>query len=271
MTVAHKGMTTRKRGMGWFGRLTTAAVPLCLAGVGRSQDDELDRPEGTKRNLILQFLLLLLPFAAASPCSANIIYNVDLAVGAGTATGFIETDGTIGDLGASHILDWNLSSSDGTNAFDFLGPLSGNNSAGSVVPGQPGGDDLLATPTKLLYNFTSSPNAVYFASPGNIDVLCFAAEPCAASGVPNGETLRIGASAVPQNTPLSGLQAVANAESTSVPEPSSLALLGAGIAIMWSEKRRRRNRFSNQACHQMSQLSTASNWNAERRFLTVLS
>lgn len=45
--------------------------------------------------------------------AADITYHVNQAVGAGGVTGFIETDGTIGVLDLSDILDWNLVSTDG--------------------------------------------------------------------------------------------------------------------------------------------------------------
>jgi hypothetical protein len=67
------------------------------------------------------FLLSL--FLALHPCcsAGKRTYEVDRAVDAGSVTGFIETDGTIGVLGTSNVLDWSLLLNDGTTAFDLLG------------------------------------------------------------------------------------------------------------------------------------------------------
>ena len=45
---------------------------------------------------------------ASVTANAAIVYNLDRTIGAGTVTGFIETDGTIGVLGAANITDWTL-------------------------------------------------------------------------------------------------------------------------------------------------------------------
>ncbi len=76
-------------------------------------------------------------------------------VGAGGVTGSIETDGTIGVLGSSNILTWNLLLNDGTSTFDFLGPLSGANSAIEIE-----GADLSATATQLLFSFSGSDGGI---------------------------------------------------------------------------------------------------------------
>jgi hypothetical protein len=95
---------------------------------------------------------ILALLGAASLCNADIIYGVDLTIGAGTVTGDIVTDGTIGVLGAGDIVDWNLQLNDGSGspdaAFDLLGPLSGSNSAIFFA-----GADLSATPSQLLFDF----------------------------------------------------------------------------------------------------------------------
>lgn len=53
------------------------------------------------------FVASVLALAAAAPASA-ITYHVDLDVGAGNASGFIETDGTLGILSTSNIIDYSL-------------------------------------------------------------------------------------------------------------------------------------------------------------------
>src|ERR1700686_4708189 len=57
------------------------------------------------------------------------LYNVNDTVGAGSVTGFIQTDGDLGVLAQADITDWHLVLNDGTSTFDLFGPASGNNSA----------------------------------------------------------------------------------------------------------------------------------------------
>ena len=78
------------------------------------------------------------------------VYNVNGVVGTGGVTGFIQTDGTIGTLADANIVDWNLSlTTDGINALDLLGPLSGNNSQELIV-----GAGLSATASGLFFDFS---------------------------------------------------------------------------------------------------------------------
>jgi hypothetical protein len=49
---------------------------------------------------------------------ADTIYDVSLTVGTGNVTGFIQTDGTSGQLSTSNIVDWNLLLSAGTSTVD---------------------------------------------------------------------------------------------------------------------------------------------------------
>jgi hypothetical protein len=166
-------------------------------------------------------------------CSAgSITYDVDQTVGAGSVTGFIETDGTPGVLASGNILDWNLTLNDGTPAtFDLLGPLSGSN---SVLDLQ--GSDLSATATQLLFNFNdTSEGFVLFQAPktgskqdfwcpGDANTL----NTCA--GQPSGESLQISPSGVEQFTRYSGTAVVIASVSTSaVPEPSSISFGVAGL------------------------------------------
>src|SRR5260370_24568371 len=89
--------------------------------------------------------------------ASDITYTVNQTVGAGSVTGFITTDGTIGTLGTADIVNWDLTLNDGTNpVFVLLGPTSGNNSGEEIA-----GADLTASATQLLYNFNASDNGVF--------------------------------------------------------------------------------------------------------------
>jgi hypothetical protein len=195
--------------------------------------------------------LLSLVLGAGSPCSAaSITYDINQTIGAGGVTGSIVTDGKIGTLVQSDIVDWNLLLNDGTNTRRLLGPLSGSNSV--VFLEYFTTPNLSATETQLLFNFSASnangPNSLIFettVSPTD-GYLCFNTERCTID-LPNPppgfgvETL----SATPnlqnfQDTNLSGTQVIGIAAiPSSTPEPSSLALLSAGIAILGSRKLRK--------------------------------
>src|SRR5215467_4511957 len=93
---------------------------------------------------VMGAILSAVTLASATP----ITYNVNRQIGAGSVTGFIETDGITGVLTAGDFLDWNLLLFDGTSTFNLLGPLSGNNSAVFVQ-----GADTEAFGSYLLFNF----------------------------------------------------------------------------------------------------------------------
>ncbi len=102
--------------------------------------------------------LIILSSLPGAPAAANITYDVDRAIGAGSISGTITTDGTIGVLSTINIVDWELTLNDGTIQSNLLGPLSGANSNYIVT-----GKSLTATATDLLFNFgTASTDYVVF-------------------------------------------------------------------------------------------------------------
>jgi hypothetical protein len=194
------------------------------------------------------FFAVLLVFAAAPLCRADdITYSVDLSAGSGSVTGDIVTDGTIGSLTATNIVDYNLLWNDGTTTFDLTGPLSGGNSA----YGGPG--ILSATSTQLLFDFgpTDTNDFLYFASNANFNSgatqyeVCFEgnANDCT-SGLPAGAVALAsytytGVGDETLYTPMTGDQVIGTASgSSNVPEPPTLAILGAGIALLSGFRRR---------------------------------
>ena len=183
------------------------------------------------RSLALLSLLL----GAVSVCSAaSITYEVNQTIGAGGVTGFIETDGTIGVLGASNIIDWNLTLTDGTNTSDIFGPDAPPEIVGVL------GSDLSATATQLSFDFSSGLGLLYFtdnAAPGGS--VCFEnVNNCLGlPGLAAGEVLLV--SPNPQFTSVTGTQVIGTV--ASAPEPSTLALLGAGIAFVGFRKLRNSN------------------------------
>lgn len=87
-------------------------------------------------------------FALAVTGKADITYNVNRTIGAGTVTGTITTDGATGVLATGDIVTWNLTLFDGTLTFSLTGPAVAN----SVV--QVAGSDLTATASTLSFNFS---------------------------------------------------------------------------------------------------------------------
>ena len=175
-----------------------------------------------------------------SVCHAEslILYDVNLTIGAaGSLTGFIVTDGNLGTLSQSDIVDWALAASDGTDApFLLTGPLSGDNSPSSWL----NGSDLSATASQLLFNFSGTDG-------GGLNFENSAGYACFESNntgcYPNTEMVLD--MTPPYNrvfTYSSGTQVIAENQS-SVPEPSTAALfLCAGIAAASILRRQRGER-----------------------------
>jgi hypothetical protein len=178
---------------------------------------------------VLAAILSIASLASATP----ITYNVDRIIGAGSVTGFIETDGTIGVLSAANIVDWNLLLNDGTSTFDLTGPLSGNNSVVFVQ-----GADTSAFGTQLMFNFSGIDNGIFLFQQGLFSgnhYYCDASQPgpCFA-----GETVvPISVTTGYQNDPnLRGNVVIGNAAS-GAPEPATCELTLAGLGLLLGKRR----------------------------------
>lgn len=170
---------------------------------------------------------LLLTLGAASLCSAASItssttYYISASIGNGSVTGDIVTDGTLGVLAQSNIIGYNLLLSDpGVNRLTSAYNLTCCN----FFPFD--GSDLTATSTQLLFNFNGTDSGgIDFADPSLDYQLCFstiaygANSTCAVAGetlsfleIPVGSFFPTGLDF--ESTPVSGDQAIANAEQTS--------------------------------------------------------
>ena len=171
--------------------------------------------------------------AALSPAAAkaDITYAVDETVGAGSATGFITTNGTIGTLDIADILDWNLTLNDGTHpAVDLEGPASGNNSLALLV-----GSDLTATPTQLIFAFGAADGGrLQFYVIGG-PVICYSTiVDCTGTIGVSLDTLTPDTHFV--FTALSDTEAIAGP--VLAPEPATVILLPAGIALLLLMRKR---------------------------------
>jgi len=159
-------------------------------------------------------------------------YTVNQAVGAGSVTGFITTDGTIGTLSAANIVGWDLTMNDGHGD---ISDLTQSNSGVADV-----GTALTASSSALMFNFSGSPEGTFsFSStstpftgalcydsgtncaiPAGIDLYDVAGVlPCAYYGCDVGET---------------GNQVIA----TATPEPATagLALIGLGLSVLMRKR-----------------------------------
>jgi hypothetical protein len=112
--------------------------------------------------------------------AANITYDVNLSSPSfASAMGFIITDGTLGQLTAADILDWNLllqiESVSPVLSFDLLGPVAGaNQNSGVNLVGTPP----TATSDSLFFDFgAGNSSELIFHNPasagGSDNSLCF--------------------------------------------------------------------------------------------------
>jgi hypothetical protein len=167
--------------------------------------------------------LLSIVFGAASLCSAgNITYGVNLTIGAGSVTGDIVTDGTIGLLGSASFIGWNLALNDGTDPPLTLTALNSIVSSGSES----------ATVTQLLFNFSGATTYFYFYKSGGVGSgVCWSSFPinCLIPGEnATGVSLLVNSNVTnSQFMSESGTYVIGT-----VPEPFTLALVGAGLAVL---------------------------------------
>jgi hypothetical protein len=170
---------------------------------------------------ILALCLMVICGAPVMMWAGSTDYNVSIAVGSGSVSGFIQTNGAVGTLSAADITNWNLLLNDGSSSFDLVG----SNSQLLV-----GGTSFSATATDLLFNFSnSSSDFVLFQNPSigsSENWLCFEGTSNGCSGSPSSINLRVGFGSV-QILGETGVQVVAT--SATVPEPGSFVLLGVNL------------------------------------------
>ena len=112
-----------------------------------------------KLNQTLLAMAIAGGLASAGGAKADIVYNVNLKIGAGGDAGTITTDGKIGVIGATDIVSWNLTGTGNGGASFTFNPQDsvvevGNNT--DIFNPDAGTPDLTATANDIYFNFNGT-------------------------------------------------------------------------------------------------------------------
>ena len=167
--------------------------------------------------------LLFAALGAAPVVNADLTYSVNQGVDTGSISGILTTDGAIGTLGESDIVDWNVTLNDGTAAIDLLP----SNSFVGIF-----GSDLTASASSLMFNFSGLDDGYFFISDPNPGAeqgaFCYESSDFC-SGFPAGIVIfNLGGDNLFPFAAESGQQTIATVVAT--PEPGTAALLLTGLA-----------------------------------------
>ena len=167
------------------------------------------------------FIILI---AVSTSSFGSLIYNVDRSIGAGTVTGIISTDGTLGSLTADNIVDWQLVISDGQGSVTLDGPDSESGNSNLILSSS----FLTATLEGIHFNIGTDGIAYWrkwdFSTSTNWWCLEGISRQCGITP-PGGESLRLIGNI--QQSSHNGQVVIATL--TSVPVPAAFWLFGTGL------------------------------------------
>lgn len=185
-----------------------------------------------KRTLLTAATAFVLASTLSSGAMAALItYNVNRTIGGGSVVGTVETDGTIGVLGAANVLNWDLTLTS-PNLAGGSDHITGFN---AIVVGA----GLIGSLTELDFDFSvlGSGWALQGAS-GNAWCMASAGISCTTEPTPS-ESIFFAVAGGPAETEArSGLVTIGSAVA-GVPEPVSLALVGVALLAAAGGARRR--------------------------------
>ena len=190
------------------------------------------------------FLALAALLIAASPMTsgaASIIYDVNRTIGAGTVSGFVQTDGTQGVLSGTNITDWTLTLA----APNLRGGSPSVISFGSALTTFLSGSATTATLSQLLFDF-SIPDSIFLLQGSNTNFWCLETANLNCTGAGAGEHMGQNAQGglVAQTALYSGPVVLGTVSSpppvSPVPEPEIYAMMGLGLGLLaWIGRRKK--------------------------------
>jgi hypothetical protein len=178
------------------------------------------------RNLLAAILLTI----CATSANASIIYNVNRTVDAGSVTGFIETDGTLGTLSSTNITNWILTITAPNIGGGTPSVIDFSSSAASVISGTA----VTATLDQMLFDFSPTGTGYFLLAGSNFWCLETGNVSCTSAG--DGE--HIGYPDISGDVAQTALYSGSTVIATVVPVPAAIWLFGYGLIALFGVARK---------------------------------